>query len=140
MSAENSTRYEYDLFRDGEYVAGGSAPSPAEALSDADHYAAMYAADGQVEVSFRACLEVTRAELEALAADPSAATQSTAPAVVNNEIKLPPIPPGERYERTGDVTEINTRTVAQLREYATAAPSSAPTALQENKGCYPSST
>lgn len=34
--------YEYEVYVDKSWMAGGSAASPADALGEADHYALMY--------------------------------------------------------------------------------------------------
>lgn len=56
--------YEYEVWQDHAWQAGGSTETPERAIAEADHYAMMYGQDGPVEVRFYVKQEVTRAELE----------------------------------------------------------------------------
>ena len=62
---QDTTEVEFEVWQDGEMVAGGTAPNSKAVLQKADHYARMYRQDGPVEVRFFVRQEVLRAELEA---------------------------------------------------------------------------
>ena len=59
--------YEYEVYVDKSWMAGGSAASPADALGEADHYALMYANDGDVQVFFYTKQIISREDMEAAA-------------------------------------------------------------------------
>ena len=60
--------YEYEVYVDKSWMAGGSAKTPQEAMSGADHYALMYSNDGDVQVFFYTKQIISREDMEAACA------------------------------------------------------------------------
>lgn len=61
------TEIEFEVWQNGEMVAGGIATNARAMLREADHYALVYGQDGPVEVKFFVRQSVTREELELFA-------------------------------------------------------------------------
>ena len=61
------TEIEFEVWQNGEMVAGGTTKNARAALREADHYAMMCGQDGPVEVKFFIRQSATREELERFA-------------------------------------------------------------------------